>query len=465
MESRYNFKGDRYKRNSPFLSFLKMLFLALTIGGGAYFFFNSDLEYQEPIVNITDGGYWNQKKPIAISINDKGSGVKSYQVSFLNNGEETILLDVTLSVTQKQVDLSIDSSKFPKNAKNIKLIITANDGSKWNFYGNKSVKEVDLIIDGAPPIVDLVANSYSITRGGGATVVAGIKDDNLKEAYVSFNNDVAKFKLTQFYKDGYYMSIIAWPIKIEEFISANIIATDKAGNKTITKIPLYTKPLQFSTDKIEVTDEFVQNATMKVLQQANIRDINDTKKAFLYSNKELRAKNIETIFNLVSKTDISFKNDFNLLPFKRLDSSATLAKYADKRIYFKDKVQIDEQWHLGTDWASVQNAPVMSSNAGNVVFSEYLGIYGNTIIIDHGFGIMSLYAHLSSSDVKVSDKVTANQKIGATGSTGGVFGDHLHFGILIGGYESDTKEWLDEAWIKVRIKDIIDDAKRKIDSK
>jgi murein DD-endopeptidase MepM/ murein hydrolase activator NlpD len=80
-------------------------------------------------------------------------------------------------------------------------------------------------------------------------------------------------------------------------------------------------------------------------------------------------------------------------------------------------------------------------------------------------GLSTLYAHVSSSNVNVGDEVSKNQKIANTGSTGAVLGDHLHFGVLIQGIEVNPKEWMDRNWIKSRITDILDDAKKIIDSK
>ncbi len=156
---------------------------------------------------------------------------------------------------------------------------------------------------------------------------------------------------------------------------------------------------------------------------------------------------------------------FNIQPFKRLRGSKTVAGYAEKRHYYLNGEKIDEAWHLGIDWASVKKAPIRVSNTGTVIFNSYLGLYGNSIIIDHGIGLSSLYSHTSSQDIAIGDSVDKKQKIAKTGSTGAVFGDHLHFGILIQGIEVNPIEWMDRNWIKVRITDILKDAKKQIDGK
>ena len=113
--------------------------------------------------------------------------------------------------------------------------------------------------------------------------------------------------------------------------------------------------------------------------------------------------------------------------------------------------QVGESYHLGFDLASVRNAEVPAANNGRVVFTGELGIYGNLVVIDHGLGLMSLYSHLSEIHVKVGDVVQKGAIIAKTGSTGLAFGDHLHFGILVGGVEVTPLEWLDPKWIKDNI--------------
>jgi murein DD-endopeptidase MepM/ murein hydrolase activator NlpD len=112
---------------------------------------------------------------------------------------------------------------------------------------------------------------------------------------------------------------------------------------------------------------------------------------------------------------------------------------------------VDHQTHLGLDLASTEHAPVPAANAGRVVFSGWLAIYGNAVIIDHGYGLMSLYGHMSSFSVKVGDVVAKGQQIGNSGSTGLAGGDHLHLEIFVQGKSVDPLEWLDEHWIRDNI--------------
>jgi murein DD-endopeptidase MepM/ murein hydrolase activator NlpD len=85
------------------------------------------------------------------------------------------------------------------------------------------------------------------------------------------------------------------------------------------------------------------------------------------------------------------------------------------------------------------------------MFAGPLGIYGNTVILDHGMGVQSLYAHLSSIGVQVGQMVEKEQELGKSGMTGMAGGDHLHFTLLVNGQMVNPVEWWDGHWIQDRI--------------
>ena len=101
-----------------------------------------------------------------------------------------------------------------------------------------------------------------------------------------------------------------------------------------------------------------------------------------------------------------------------------------------------------------------SANDGKVVLAEYFGIYGNTIVIDHGHGLQSLYAHLSSFAAEKGDVVRKRQIIGRSGMTGLAGGDHLHFSLLLQGVQINPVEWWDRRWVQSRISDPLRDPLR-----
>tara|TARA_B100001029_G_C15023421_1_gene432060 strand:+ start:285 stop:1088 length:804 start_codon:yes stop_codon:yes gene_type:complete len=88
--------------------------------------------------------------------------------------------------------------------------------------------------------------------------------------------------------------------------------------------------------------------------------------------------------------------------------------------------------HRGLDIAAAEGEPVIATNDGIVILAEEDLYYtGGTIMIEHGHGVKSIYAHMSSLDVKVNDIVLKSQRIGSVGSTGRSTGPHLHWGVML----------------------------------
>jgi len=173
---------------------------------------------------------------------------------------------------------------------------------------------------------------------------------------------------------------------------------------------------------------------------------------FLQVNDTLRKINNQTIADLTkqSRQKLLWKG-----AFRQLSGSQVQASFADHREYmYKGKV-VDVQDHLGFDLAVTKHYPVEAANHGIVLFVGYLGIYGNTVILDHGYGLLSLYAHMSSIEVTVGDAIAISQPLGKSGTTGLAGGDHLHFSLILHGEQVNPTEWWDPFWVKTRIKDIL----------
>ena len=462
MERRYNFRGSK-QRKFRFGGFLPIILIGVLTGLLGFYYFSPYVEFDEPSIKIHSTGVWNKQNPLIISLNDKTSGIKSYKVAFIDNGIENMIFDNTLTNSQQSLRLEIKPELMKPKSNTIKLIVTVFDNAKWNYFGNESKQEFDLMIDDEKPQIKMLSQSFGIKKGGSAIFVANITDKNLKEANIIINNKY-KFPFIPFYKQGNFIAFTTWPTAEKNLLDVKVEAIDMAGNISQNKLFLNQKHSNFNIDKINVDDNFINSSLQKMEDIQKIKFTNTTE-AFLYFNKTIREKNIASLQMLSQKMDKTFQQNFSLEPFNPLLSSKLLGDFGDWRIYLKDEKIIDEQWHLGIDLASVKNAPIYSSNNGKVAFVGNLGIYGKAIIIDHGFGIMSLYAHTSQVDIKVGQSVAIGQKIANTGMSGAVLGDHLHFGILINGIESDPKEWLDQNWIKNEVLKAIEIAKSKIDGK
>jgi murein DD-endopeptidase MepM/ murein hydrolase activator NlpD len=229
-----------------------------------------------------------------------------------------------------------------------------------------------------------------------------------------------------------------------------LFARDEAGNQATALIEHRPFPKPFRRSRIEVDDRFLQRVVPSIA--TNTRDMqidtSDPLQAFLRINGELRRRNAETIAALAAKTAAEMKWKDN---FQQLGNSQVEAGFADHRTYFYKGKEVDQQVHLGFDLAVTANVPILAAQRGAVVFADYLGIYGNCVIVDHGLGVQSLYAHLSSIDVKPGQQLEKGETLGRSGMTGLAGGDHLHFTMLVNGHPVNPVEWWDTKWMQDRV--------------
>jgi hypothetical protein len=203
------------KRENKAKKFLLFLLVVLVLGAIAFVFFSPMFEKNSPKISIKDDIYWNLKTPLKINLSDD-TEIKDFEIIYKDEQNEIRLDTQVINKSKGSIDLNIIAPKIMENYKptSALLKIKVSDTSKWNFFmGNEIKKEVKLKIDKKSPIANVISNTYLIKQGGSAAVVVEVKDENLKDMYISFNNE-ERFELIPFYKENFYMAIIAWPIYI-----------------------------------------------------------------------------------------------------------------------------------------------------------------------------------------------------------------------------------------------------------
>jgi len=441
-----------------------LVVFGLIIAGAIYLYTSEMFERDTPEITLKNNGYWNLKKPLNIEISDL-SGIKSYRITMKTKSDEKSLAYEEFLTPNSTINTEIKPprSAYVMKDKKIKIIVEAIDASKWNFLsGNRIVKEFEFIIDKKRPQLSSVSHSYKITKGGSALIILKAKDDNLDTLYIE-TNFKKRFKLQPFYKDGYYIALVAWPI-IEKNFKATMIAIDKAGNKSKSYIPFYLKDKAYRVSNIKLSDRFLKGKIADLAEDfVETQGITDSLEQFVIINEDVRAKNEELIHQITSKVSDEMISDFNPNKMYPLKNAQVVASFGDHRKYSYDGTRISESYHLGLDLASNAMASIKPQNSGDIVYSDYNGLYGNMPIIDHGLGLYTLYGHCSSVNVNRGDFVNAKSDIANTGKSGYAMGDHLHFGVLVQGVEVRPQEWMDKTWIKLNITKIIKSAKKIID--
>jgi len=427
------------------LKSLKKLFLLLIIVGliaaGVFYFRDT----KAPQLSLTPGsGPISKTTKLLLSLNDEGMGIKNVQVVVIQGNNQYPLLKRDFSPQSRVADLDLDLSVLKLQEGGLQIEVITTDQSIYHLgKGNSTQQLFTLTYDTRAPVISLLSKAHNFTKGGSGLVAFGLNEE-VETAGVQFGD----YFFPAFQQEsGNYACLVAYPYNVKEkdFVP-RVMARDRAGNERQLGIYYRATNKKFRQRKINISDKFLAQKIPEFETLAP--DAGKPLDIFLYVNREIRQQNRDRIAEFSSQTASTPIWEGHFL---RQPKAASLARFADYRTYYYKGKQIDKQVHLGQDLASVAQAEIVAENAGEVLWAEYLGIYGLCVMLDHGLGLQSLYAHMSQLDVQPGDMVTRGQVIGRSGATGMAGGDHLHLGIFVSGIPVQPIEWWDKNWMKNNI--------------
>jgi murein DD-endopeptidase MepM/ murein hydrolase activator NlpD len=381
--------------------------------------------------------------PVRVQVDDP-HGVKTFSAAIEQNGQrQTVYQDKTKSKQQTRV------YSFPVGKKEAaflnegtaKLVLSAESN---DLRGATSTLSQDIPVVLRPPTIVADGRQHYINQGGAELVMLDVGG-----SWTSAGVHVAQYTSGTFAMPGQpdssnnRFSLFAYPWDVSPDTTPLAFARNGAGTEVTTSFWVKVFPKKFRQSNIQLTDKNMQ----KVVGELDPNGTGSLVDRFVKLNREMRRANTQTIYDLRNNTEHKILWSGPFIPVK----GARESYFADKRSYFYNGRKVDEQVHLGYDLAQTMNTPVKAANAGKVIYADRLGLYGNCVIIDHGYSLQSLYGHMSRILVKPGDMVQKEQQIGISGQTGMAFGDHVHFSMMIAGYQVDPKEWWDEHWIHDRI--------------
>lgn len=297
-------------------------------------------------------------------------------------------------------------------------------------------------IDTTPPTLEILTSRHVGRLGGTECLVYKVSPDTVASGVAV--GDLFFPGTAGFFADpALRVSLFAMPESLPDAPHA-AVAVDAAGNRRSAAIDLVVKPRSFPQKTLTVDDEFLRRKVPELLRENGLPVPTDLVQGYLTVNRDLRRTTEARLRELTQESDPVARWQGALL---RMPNSAPLSGFADRRTYVHAGNVIDHQTHLGFDLASLRMAVVPAAADARVVFVGPLGIYGTTVLLDHGLGLFTLYGHLSSTTVTAGTTVTRGQPIGKTGETGLAGGDHLHFSVAIRGIHVDPVEWWDAHWI------------------
>jgi Peptidase family M23 len=241
-------------------------------------------------------------------------------------------------------------------------------------------------------------------------------------------------------------SMFAYAWDLAPDLTPTVYARNMAGTEVAGTFWFKLFPKKFRERDFVLTDALMDKLVQNIDPTGKLAPGPDLLSRFLKINGEMRRKNNQQLADLRSKTEEKILWNGPFIHYGKEE-----ANFADVRDYMYQGKKVDRQVHLGYDLSDVANAPVNAANDGRVVWADNMGIYGNCIVLDHGYGLQSIYGHLSRIDVKPGDMVKKGGKMGIAGSTGLAEGVHVHFGMQVDGVQINPREWWDEHWIHDRI--------------
>lgn len=335
------------------------------------------------------------------------------------------------------------------------LRVTALPAPAWLRRGAAVVVERPFRVRLTPPQLALLSTQHYVAQGGAEVVVYRVGDGSVRDGVEAGGRFFPGFALPGG-NAGERFALFAVPYDTPSADAVQLVASDAAGNLRTAKFVDQFFPAPLREDDIELDDRFLAKVVPAILAGApELPDKGDLLQNFLQINRDLRQANARTLVELAAKSRPEF---LWRAPFLALPGGKVMSSFADRRTYLYRGQKVDQQDHLGFDLASVKRAPVPAGNRGVVLLARELGIYGNAVVIDHGYGLMTLYAHLSAIAVQEGETVERMQTLGTSGETGLAGGDHLHFSFLLHGLPVRPVEWWDAHWIADRLKRKLGDA-------
>lgn len=421
----------------PFKKLLLLLILIGLIAGGIFYFRDT----KAPLISLTpDEGPISAKTALNLSLEDEMTGLRELTVTAIQEDRRVILDNQTFEpgTSAYQVELKLAEKKIKDGP--FQIEVAAVDQSVYHLgKGNHIQQTFELVYDTRAPIISILSKAHNFNKGGSGLVLYHLSEEVTRHGVIVGDRFFPGFQQ----ESGEYASLLAFPYDLKEadFVP-RVIAVDVAGNERQAGIYYHTRNKNFRKRKINLSDNFLQQKTPEF--EALVPEVVEPLDIFLYVNGEVRKQNRAKMVELSQQT--------SPVPlwkgaFLRQPNASTVALFADYRDYYYNGKKVDNAVHLGYDLASVARAEIPAANDGEVVFADYLGIYGQCVVIDHGLGLQSIYAHMSQLDVQPGDQVVKGQVLGRSGATGMAGGDHLHFGTFVSGLPVEPKEWWDSHWL------------------
>ncbi|MGH7266485.1 MAG: M23 family metallopeptidase [Candidatus Rokuibacteriota bacterium] len=388
-------------------------------------------------------------RTVTMRVQAKAGAVRSVEVRVVQGDARHTILREQLADPARELErpVTLEATALGLSEGPAELQMFARD-TVWRLRPDPGPQFVQrVIVDLTPPTLELRATTGYVRHGGAGVAVYRVTG----AARAGVRVGAAWFPGVTGLADDPAISVALFTVPWNAPPTRPaVIAEDEAGNQRVIEPPTRVLPRRFPKVTSPITEDFLRRKLPELAPATQPgASADELLGAFLEINQGGRAAAEARIRDLTQAG--STERPLWQGAFRQQPNTLVTARFPEERTYVWQGRVVDTRWHLGIDLASLRRSPVEAANAGRVTFAGSNGIYGNTILLDHGLGLFTMYAHLSELSVREGQTVAQGDILGRTGETGLADGDHLHFATLIHGVYTTPLEWWDERWLRDRV--------------
>lgn len=393
---------------------------------------------------------------VRLNVSDNSAGLDEVVVRIVQNNLPTELQRKTfgpIKTLNETIEVSVNSKELDLKEGNAELQVMAFDKALWNNGSRLSaVVEVNYL---KPQITPLTPQQNGVL--GGTELVFYKVTGKPPEAHgVLGQGSLYNGFQAAGWDDGFkgrsnvYLALYPIPASFDDSAeSMRLIARDNLGNSAAGSFNYRVKQRRWSSFRTSFTAE--RGAQLREAlfgygkrEGLEVKETGDLLTDLKNIIKALSVSDEGFISNALAQSSAtrSWREAF-LSPV----SSAPNNSAGDLRVVYLADKEILRGPAAGVRFPVSRRSAVVAANRGSVVFIGTLGLLGNTIVIDHGFGISSIYSHLSDVGVQRGTVVQRGQEIGKTGTTGLAQSEEVYFELRVHGVPVSPNEWWDQSWV------------------
>lgn len=457
--------------------FLVLLFVAGILLPFAFFgwsdLYNRFLEQQPPQIRLPESAEGIGLKPreIPIVLEDQQSGIDAVIVQSNQAGQIKEILRKEFrgdSTTREELVLVIDGQEEGLLEGDLTLQVIAFDRS---FFSNRRLAQIYLTVDYSMPEMNVITTQHNAVHGGAQLVFFRITDGGRRFQGLSavkigsflFPGFPAK-SLDESFSDDIHFTFFPVPLEVDpDEDKVSLYARDSVGNTNASSMFYRVRQSRHPEKTINLKPELWRQRVEELYQKFQEREYEKatTSDEIIDRYRTLQAEYRDAVeFSLQGLFSSPKLTRFWQGSFARPIAGATLYRFGEQISYTYLKQDVGTFQSRGTFFRAPKGKQVRAANDGIVIFADTLGIYGKTVIIDHGFGLMTLYGHLDSLEVSEGNSPSYGDIIGVAGDTGLTDRSGLIFEVRLHGVPVRPEEWWDKNWVKEHIDARINTVKR-----